>query len=364
MIAHLVQPAAPTAAQTQTPKRARHAAIDFHAHLGRWLSPTGDWVSSDLAGRHDNPWMIEDVPAFVALLDEHNIAASVNLDGRWGTELEANLDRYDRAHDGRFFTFCQLDLRIAAEREDFGEELAQGLRCSAAAGARGLKVWKTLGLAFRDPRGDLLMPDDQRLSPVFATAGELALPVLIHTADPVAFFEPVGPDNERRDELALHPEWGYNGPGFPTHRQLMESFEALVAAHPSTTFVGAHVGGWVENLGWVSRMLADHPNLYVDFAARIPDLGRQPGARELFLRHADRILFGTDELPPSAAGYKRYFRFLETRDADYRYSDDPPPGPGDWTVSALDLPDEALRAVYATNPSHLLGLDPPATEEA
>jgi predicted TIM-barrel fold metal-dependent hydrolase len=198
MIANLVQPAAPTA-QSHTPTRARHAAIDFHAHLGRWLSPEGDWVASDLAGRHDNPWMIEDVPAFVALLEEHNIAAAVNLDGRWGTELEANLDRYDRAHEGRFFTFCQLDLRIAAQREDFGEELARCLRRSAVAGARGLKVWKTLGLAFRDPRGKLLMPDDPRLSPVFATAGELELPVLIQTADPIAFFEPAGPDKERRD---------------------------------------------------------------------------------------------------------------------------------------------------------------------
>jgi predicted TIM-barrel fold metal-dependent hydrolase len=144
----------------------------------------------------------------------------------------------------------------------------------------------------------------------------------------------------------------------------MDSFEALVAAHPSTTFVGAHVAGWVENLGWVTRMLDDHPNLYVDFAARIPDLGRQPGARELFLRDPDRNLFGTDELPPSAAGYERYFRFLETPDAGYRYSDDPPPGPGDWAVSALNLPDEVLRAIYATNPSRLLGLDPPRREGA
>jgi predicted TIM-barrel fold metal-dependent hydrolase len=359
MIAKLVQPAAPTAAQTPTPQRARHAAIDFHAHLGRWLTPEGDWVSSDLAGRHDHPWMVEDVPAFVALLDEHNIAASVNLDGRWGTELEANLNRYDRAHDGRFFTFCQLDLGIARERDDFGEVLAQSVRESAAAGARGLKVWKTLGLGFRDSKGELLRPDDERLSPVFATAGELGLPVLIHTADPAPFFEPVESENDRVDELLLHPEWSYHGRGLPSHDELMESFEALVAAHPETTFVGAHVAGWVENLAWVSRMLDDHPNLFVDFAARIPDLGRQPrAARELFLRHPGRVLFGTDELPPSAAGYRRYFRFLETADSGYEHAGGPPPGPGDWSVSALDLPDEALRAVYAGNPSRLLGLGP------
>jgi predicted TIM-barrel fold metal-dependent hydrolase len=358
MIAKLVQPAATTAAQMQMPQRARHAAIDFHAHLGRWLTPEGDWVSSDLAGRHDNPWMVPDVSAFVALLDEHNVAASVNLDGRWGGELEANLDRYDRAHEGRFFTFCQLDFRIASEHEDFGERLARSVRESAGAGARGLKVWKTLGLGFRDARGELLMPGDPRLSPVFAAAGEVGLPVLIHTGDPVAFFAPLDDRNERADELRRHPEWVYRGDGLPTHGQLMESFEAMVAAHPGTMFVGAHLAGWVENLAWVSRMLDDYPNLHVDFAARIPDLGRQPlAARELFLRHPDRVLFGTDELPPSAAGYRRYFRFLEAADRGYAYDGGPPPGPGDWSVSALDLPDAALRAVYAGNAARLLGLE-------
>jgi predicted TIM-barrel fold metal-dependent hydrolase len=357
MIADPVQSSS-TTLEASAPARAKHAAIDFHAHLGRWLAPEGDWVASDLAGRHDRPWMVEDAAWLVELLDQHNIAASVNLDGRWGAELQANLDRYDRAFPGRFLTFCQLDFRIACERDDFAESLAESLRESAAAGARGLKVWKTLGLGFRDRQGELLLPDDPRLSPVFAAAGELDLPVLIHTADPVPFFDPVEAENERINELRLHPEWSYHARGLPSHPELMESFEALVAAHPGTTFVGAHVAGWVENLAWVSRMLDDHPNLYVDFAARIPDLGRQSSsARELFLRHPDRVLFGTDELPPSAAGYRRYFRFLETADAGYEYSAGPPPGPGDWSVSALDLPNEALRAVYSANAARLLHLE-------
>jgi predicted TIM-barrel fold metal-dependent hydrolase len=358
MIGQLVQVAPIATTQTHTVRRAKHAAIDFHAHLGRWLAPEEDWVASDLAGRHDRAWMVADVGAFLELLDAHNVAASVNLDGRWNAELEANLDRYDRAHPGRFFTFCQLDFRLAGERDDFGEELARSLRASAAAGARGLKVWKTLGLGFRDVRGDLLLPDDPRLAPVFAAAGELGLPVLIHTADPVAFFQPADDGNERLAELRRHPEWSYHGTGFPTHGRLMESFEELVAAHPGTTFVGAHVAGWVENLDWVSRMLDDHPNLHVDFAARLPDLGRQAhAARRLILRHPGRVLFGTDELPPSAAGYRRYFRFLETADEGYRHAEELPPPTGSWTVSALDLPDDALRAVYAENAARLLKID-------
>lgn len=339
------------------PQAARFAAVDAHAHLGRWLRPGADWMESDLAGRCDGPWTVPDVGAFLALLDEVNVAASVNLDGRWGEELEANLDRYDRAHPGRFLTFCQLDWGRLREGDAEVGSLLGDLERAAAAGARGLKVWKTLGLGFRDSRGELLLPGDERLAPVFAAAGELGLPVLVHTADPPAFFRPADRRNERLEELLAHPEWSFAGPGFPSHRRLIESFEELVASHPGTTFVAAHVAGWAENLSWVSRLLDAHPNLALDISARLSDLGRAPrAARALFVEHSDRILFGSDELPPSAAGFRRCFRFLETADEAYAYADEGPPPAGRWTISALDLPESVLKAVYVDNARRVLGL--------
>jgi predicted TIM-barrel fold metal-dependent hydrolase len=311
------------------------AIVDAHTHLGRWLAPTGDWMASDLAGDLYDSWMHPDVGALLELMDFCGVAACVNLDGRWDAELEANLDRYDRAHPDRFVTFCQLDWRLAAEDDGFGDALAASLRRSAAAGARGLKVWKTLGLGYRDARGELLLPDDPRAAAVFATAGELGLPVLIHTADPVAFWDPVDAANERYEMLLEHPEWSYAGDGFPSHGRLMDSFEALVAEHPGTTFIGAHVAGWVEDLDWVGRMLAAHPNLCVDVAARLGELAAQREApRRLIEDHPDRVLFGTDELPLSAEAYERWSRFL----------------------GELGLPEAALRAVYAGNAQRLLNL--------
>jgi hypothetical protein len=85
------------------------AIVDAHTHLGRWLSPTGDWIASDLAGSLYDSWMHADVGELLSLMDTCGIATCVNLDGRWDAELEANLDRYDRAHPDRFLTFCQLD---------------------------------------------------------------------------------------------------------------------------------------------------------------------------------------------------------------------------------------------------------------
>jgi predicted TIM-barrel fold metal-dependent hydrolase len=231
------------------------------------------------------------------------------------------------------------------------------LEASARAGARGLKVWKDLGLGVRDERGQLVLPDDPRLADMWAAAGELGLPVLIHTADPIAFWDPVDASNERVEELAVHPEWAV-GPGMPSFERLMQALEAVVAANPTTTFVGAHVCCCAEDLAWVGRMLRTYPNLLMDFSQRVAELGRQPrAARALFLEHADRVVFGTDELPPDRAAYETYFRFLETADEHFPYSPDPEnPWPqGRWYVSALDLPADALQAIYRDNALRVFG---------
>ncbi|MEU0566985.1 amidohydrolase family protein [Nonomuraea sp. NPDC005983] len=322
-------------------ERARVPAVDAHIHLGRWLSADGEWMAPD-------------VPALLDMMDELNLRGMVNLDGRWGRELTANLERYDAAHPGRFATFCHVDWSLAAEPR-FGEKLAAQLRASVAEGAAGLKVWKDVGLRVRDGRGELVMLDDERLGPLWAAAGELGVPIALHTADPVAFFEPLDERNERLEQLAAHPDWVFSGPGFPPFERLTEAMEAMVAAHPRTTVIGVHAGCWPENLAWVGRMLDAYPNFHIDIAARIAELGRAPrAARALVLRHPGRVLFGTDEIPPVAEVYRNHFRFLETADEAFAHSLEDPPLMGRWTISGLDLPDEVLGQVYAGNALRLV----------
>jgi predicted TIM-barrel fold metal-dependent hydrolase len=316
-------------------------AVDAHNHLGRWLT---EWV------RSGGGWMVEDVGALLALMDALDLEAIVNLDGRWGAELEANLDRYDRAHPGRFLTFCHVDWG------DLGG-LVAGLEASARAGARGLKVWKDLGLGVRDGDGALLLPDDPRIAPVWDAAGELRLPVLIHVADPVAFFRAADASNELLDLLIAHPEWAFSDPRFPSYDRLLESLENVLAAHRGTRFIGAHVASCSEDLGRVGRMLTDHPNLFVDISARIDELGRQPrAARRLLEAHPSRVLFGTDAFPPSEEVYATYFRVLESADEHFGYGDGRPPGYGRWALYGMELPEETLRALYRDNARAVLGI--------
>ena len=317
-------------------RSARVPAVDVHNHLGRWL--TGG-----------TRWMAPDVGRLTASMDELGVEAVVNLDGRWGRELQANLERYDQARPGRFATFCQLDWSLLSEPGG-PDRLLTLLRRSAEAGACGVKVWKDLGMSVRDATGTLVPVDDPRLSDVWDAAGELGLPVLVHVADPIAFWQPVDRHNERWEELVLHPDWHHGSRAVPSHGELVGSLGRLVAAHRGTTFIAAHLASCAEDLGRVDGLLAEHPNLLVDLSARAAELGRQPrAARALVTGHADRVLWGTDSFPFDAGEYRTWFRLLETADEHFPYATAPVPPQGRWAVSGLDLPDDVLARVYAGN---------------
>ena len=317
-------------------------AIDAHAHLGRWLTP-------------DESWMAPDVDALLRVMEECNLSALVNLDGRWDRELESNLDRLDRAHPGRFYTFCHLDWRLLEERDGV-DALVRSLERSARSGARGLKVWKDLGLG-ATIAGRRITSDDAALAPIWEAAGALGLPVMVHTGDPLAFFHPADRFNERIDELRRHPSISRAREGPTTFRRLLDAFEATVAAHPATTFVGAHVAGYPENLGWVYGVLNRYSNLFIDISARAAELGRQPrAAAALIARHPDRVLFGADLLPVDAEEYRVYFRLLETDDEHFPYSTSVPPPQGRWNISGLALEPALLERVYARNARDLLSI--------
>jgi predicted TIM-barrel fold metal-dependent hydrolase len=324
-------------------ERSRVPCVDAHAHLGRWL--TADWSVSEPR-------------ELIRVMDDANVQAVVNLDGRWGEELDANLARYDRAYPGRFFTFCHPDWeRLREPGRRAGRLLADDLSAAVARGARGLKVWKDLGLRVRDGAGRLLVPDDERLALLWQRAGDLRVPVAIHVADPVAFFDLVDDHNERLEELLEHPDWSYHGKPQPGFARLIRALENVVARFPATTFIGVHVGGYAEDLGWVSRMLETYPNFHVDIAARVAELGRQPRrSRALILRHPGRVLFGTDGIPPEASMYHTSFRFLESADEYFPYAPGQhPPPQGRWMIYGLELPDPVLARLYLDNINAILG---------
>ncbi|MGB9799978.1 MAG: amidohydrolase family protein [Thermanaerothrix sp.] len=321
----------------------RHPVIDAHNHLAEPFG--GGWDKKPLSQLLD-------------ILDEAGVRIYVDLDGGWGENiLTTHLNLFKARAPERFRVFGGVDWSKWSELGNrFPDWAANRLRVQKEWGADGLKIWKLFGLQVRDHKGNLVKVDDPRLDILWETAADLKLPVLIHIADPVAFFDPVDETNERWEELHQHPDWVFTSPPYPPFTEILEAFYRLVKAHPRTLFIGAHVGCYAENLAWVSKMLDDCPNYYIDIAARIGELGRQPySARRFFIQYQDRILFGSD-LGPDLEAYRIYYRFLETDDEYFNYNPGDVPLQGRWFIYGLYLPAEVLAKVYYQNAQEVLGI--------
>jgi len=327
--------------KTTVVDKPKFLVIDAHNHLAAPFG--GGWDQKPLGELLD-------------LLDEGGVTHYVDLDGGWGEEiLERHLDYFKNAAPDRFQIFGGVDWSKWQEMGNaFPDWAAKRLRAQKERGAQGLKIWKPLGLHVRDQNGRLVDVDDERLIPIWETAGELKLPILIHVADPVAFFDPVDETNERWEEIGEHPDWAFTSPPFPPFMHILNGLRNLVRRHRDTTFIGAHAGCYAEDLGWVGEMLDECPNFYIDISARLGELGRQPyTARKFFIQYQDRILFGSD-MSPDLDAYRLYYRFLETDDEYFNYNTREVPMQGRWYVCGLYLPEDVLKKVYSENAKKVL----------
>jgi len=318
-----------------------YPVVDMHNHLGggkERLAPAT-------------------VKHYLTEMDEAGVRTVVNLDGGWGERLKETLAALDEAHPGRFLTFALVNFD-GIDDPNWGEREAARLEESFKAGAKGLKFHKLLGLAYRYKDGRLMTVDDPQLDPVWAMCAKHGRPVVIHIADPAAFFTPLDRFNERWHELNQHPNWLFYGGKFPKRQDLLDQLHRVIAKHPKTTFINTHFGNNAEDLTSVAEKLDKYPNMYIDFDARISELGRQPfTARKFFLKYQDRIMFGTDTTPRRDA-YRVYFRFLETDD-EYFDCSDSHHRQGFWNIYGIHLPPEVLDKIYRKNAERILfGLKP------
>jgi len=326
----------------EEPQRASHPVVDVHTH------PT-------IRLREDP----EALSRYVEQMDQMGIAVSISLDGGIGQRLVEHIQLLESRWPNRFVVFCHLDFqggqpdsepqRWPCNQPDFVRRCVEQLREARKAGACGMKVFKQWGLGYRNADGSLVRLDDPRWDPIWEECGKLGFPILMHTADPSAFFEPIDARNERFEELSRRPQWAFPPDRFPTRDELLQARLRVVARHPQTRFIAAHLGNDGEDLQQAAQWLESYPNLLLEIASRISELGRQPySAKEFLERYSDRILFGTDGPWPSER-LRRYWQFLETRDEYFPYSEKEFPPQGLWQIYGVDLSDQALLNLYHRN---------------
>lgn len=326
---------------------ARFPVIDVHSHFGYRLKGSS-----------------EKLDEFVRVMDRNHIAMCVSLDAKLGQTLDEHQKYLWSRFPNRFAIFVHLDWMgqgeqdkpetWACHRPEFARHVVRQLAVAKREGACGLKLFKRFGLSYRNPDGSLIEIDDARWDPIWKACGDLGFPIIMHTADPAAFFKPIDANNERWEELSRHPDWSFPPDKFPTRESLLEARNRVIARHPRTQFIGAHGANNSEDLAKVGQWLEMYPNLHVEFASRIGELGRQPyTARRFLIKFADRVIFGTDGPWPEAR-LSQYWRFFETYDEYFPYSEKEFPPQGFWNIYGVGLPDNVLKKIYSENLLRLL----------
>jgi predicted TIM-barrel fold metal-dependent hydrolase len=311
--------------------RAKYPVVDIHSHQPTPISADG---FADL----------------VKAMDALNLRVLVNLSGGSGERLRRGLEAVRTSpYADRMVLFANIDFR-GGVGPGFGARAAAQLEADVEAGAVGLKIFKDLGLRIRKIDGTRLHVDDPELDPIWDACARLNVPVLIHTAEPPAFFEPIDYTNERWLELALFRDRRYQDPSFPRFEALIAERDRMFRKHPGTRFIAAHFGYHAHDLARAARELDAMPNVSFDVAAVLYDFGRQPrAARAFFAKYQDRILFGKDSWQPTE--YPYYWRTFETADEYFDYYRD---YHAFWKLYGMDLPDAVLRKLYYANALRLV----------
>jgi len=274
----------------------------------------------------------------------------------------------------------------------FFTDLVHELETAARMGVRGVKIWKDLGMYVRDSHDTLLKSDDLRLGPFWEKCGALGLPVLIHVADEREYWYPLTP-NSIHYGLRAEQDQHYHNPAMPTWEELIRQRDALLKAHPKTTFIGAHMGSLSLDLKRLGETFDKYPNFFVDTSSRQRILGRlnPPAIRDFFVKYQDRFLFGTDDLvlfkgrnrpvagnisvymtddpawltvdPADVPAVKRwqdraafdYAQYLQYFETDRLDLTDPNRSGGSWfRMPGVKLPPEVLEKLYHANAERLI----------
>jgi predicted TIM-barrel fold metal-dependent hydrolase len=224
-------------------------------------------------------------------------------------------------------------------------------------GALGLKVWKDIGMTFRDSLGNFLFIDDPLFDPIFDFVANQGKTVIAHIGEPKNCWLPIDSMTVNNDKLYFrdHPQYHmYLHPDYPSHERLVESRDNLLAKHPDLRLVGAHLGSLEWDVDELAERLDRFPNFAVDMAARVCHLQVQDRkkVRDFIIKYQDRLLYATD-LVISEENFQQQVDWIEKEwKADWKYfaTNEVMESPHvDGEFSGLGLDVKILKKIYRDN---------------
>jgi len=243
------------------------------------------------------------------------------------------------------------------EETGWAEGVIEKLQEDLDRGAVGFKIWKDIGMTFRDSLGNFVFLDDPLFEPVLDFMEASGYTLLTHIGEPKNCWLPIDSMTVNGDKsyFAENPQYHmYLHPDYPSHERLMESRDHVLAGHPDLQMVGAHLGSLEWDVDILAERLDRYPNFAVDLAARVCHFQVQDRVkvRDFLLKYQDRLLYATDMIV-SGDGFEERKTWIES---EWR---------SDWAYFAtdslmssrnvegefrgLDLSREVLEKIYYTN---------------
>jgi len=184
----------------------------------------------------------------------------------------------------------------------FADDTVEHIKKCMAAGARGIKIWKNIGMALKNDDGQYVMADDPVFDPIFTFLQKEKIPLLAHLGEPRNCWLPLEQmtagfglkyyNENPNHHMYLHPE-------VPSYEQQIIARDRILERYPELVFVGAHLGSMEWNLEEVAKRFERHQNFYVDISGRFnyileQTLRSRNYVIDFFETYQNRILYGSD----------------------------------------------------------------------
>lgn len=236
-----------------------------------------------------------------------------------------------------------------------------GLQREFDEGAVGVKVWKDIGMTFRDSLGNFVFIDDPMFEPILEFIARSGKPLIAHIGEPKNCWLPIDSMTVNNDKgyFKNNPQYHmYLHPEFPSHKRLVDSRDNVLAAHPDLKLIGAHLGSLEWDVDELAERLDKYPNFAVDMAARVCHFQVQDRekVRDFIITYQDRLLYATDLIVSENDDFEARRKGLQKSwrsDWDYFATDKIMNSRNvEGEFKALDLDKSILRKIYYTNAIH------------
>ena len=244
------------------------------------------------------------------------------------------------------------------EEPGWSEKVLSGLKEDFEDGAVGVKVWKDIGMTFRDSLGNFIMIDDPRFDPVLDYIAENGKTLMAHIGEPRNCWLPLDSMtvNNDREYFREHPQYHmYLHPDYPSYETLVAARDRMLEKHPDLRVVGAHLGSLEWSVDALAKQLEKFPEFAVDMSARICHFQVQDRekVRNFIIKYQDRLLYATDiGISGKSDMEETKERFRSEWETDWRYfstGEEMTSPHVNGPFNGLNLDNDILTKIYAEN---------------